>query len=49
VQHPRCLIDDGTKDLDVSGFSPIYKVHDIAHRNGKTEEDELITLTPEQM
>ncbi|MDC6378854.1 hypothetical protein BW687_001490 [Pseudomonas graminis] len=44
------LIGDSMKDLDVSGFGPICKVrHDIVHRNGKTVEDEPITLTPEQV
>jgi hypothetical protein len=44
------LIGDGMKDLDVSGFGLICKVrHDIVHRNGKTVEDEPITLTPEQV
>lgn len=38
------------KDLDVSVFAPISKVrHDIVHRNGKTVEDEPISLTPEQV
>lgn len=44
------LVGDGMKDLDVSVFAPISKVrHDIVHRNGKTVEDEPITLTPEQV
>jgi hypothetical protein len=44
------LVGDGMKDLDVSVFAPISKVrHDIVHRNGKTVEDEPISLTPEQV
>lgn len=44
------LVGDGMKDLDVSVFAPISKVrHDIVHRNGKTVEDEPISLTHEQV
>ena len=41
------LIGDRMKSLDVSPIAPICKVrHDIVHRNGKTIDDEIITLEP---
>jgi hypothetical protein len=44
------LMGDRMKDLDVSSIAPICKVrHDIVHRNGKTIDDEPITLKPEQV
>lgn len=39
------LIGDRMKDLDVSPIARICKVrHDIVHRNGRTIDDEVITL-----
>ncbi|RYZ74036.1 MAG: hypothetical protein EOP09_01040 [Proteobacteria bacterium] len=44
------LMGDCMKDLDVSGIAQICKVrHDIVHRNGKTIDDDPITLKPDQV